>query len=232
MEPDAGPATTHEQVLTDVLVDLAGRRVLDVGCGAGALVRWFRAQGAVVTGAECGTEMRRRAVEADPHHADDYVDAEGQDLPFDDDTFDVVVYSYSLHHVPTGLIPDALSEAHRVLRPGGQLVVIEPAVDRPGRAVAPEVVDETVQRTAAQAAIDDADRLGFELVRRDEYATESRFPDFDTWAHDIVGIDPDRSAAMHQHHDHVRANFERLAERRGDEWVLRRTNLLAVLTAT
>lgn len=225
------PTTTHQDVLTDVIGELTGRRVLDVGCGAGDLVRWLRSEGADVVGAECGPEMRRRAMEADPDHAADYVDAEGQDLPFDDASFDVVVYSYSLHHVPVPEVPTALTEARRVLRPGGTLVVVEPAVEPADRAIAAEVVDETVERTAAQAALARAGSYGFDVLRRDEYLTESRFADFDAWEHDIVGIDPDRAAAMAHHRDHARANFERIASRQGDRWVLRRTNLLAVLRA-
>ena len=79
--------------------------------------------------------------------------------------------------------------------------------------MAAEVVDETLERTAAQAALTTAADHGFALERRDEYLTESRFPDFDTWVHDVVGIDPDRAAAMAHHRDHARANFERIAER-------------------
>lgn len=223
--------TTHQQVLGEVLGDTDGLDVLDVGCGAGALVRWLRSAGARVRGAECGAEMRRRAIEADPDHAGDYVDAQGQDLPFGDGTFDAVIYSYSLHHVPVDEIPAALREARRVLRPGGRLVVVEPAIDPPDRAIASEVVDETVERTAAQAALTDFREHGFELAGREEYLTETTFTDFEAWEHEIVGIDPDRAAAMAQHRERARADFERIGDRRDDGWVFRRTNLLAVLTA-
>ena len=228
---DSDSILTHQHVLSQELGDVDGRDVLDVGCGAGALVRWLRSSGARITGAECGVEMRRRAIEADPVHAGDYVDAEGQDLPFDDGSFDAVIYSYSLHHVPTEHIPQALREARRVLRPGGRLIVIEPAIDPPDRAIAAQVVDETVERTAAQAALSDAADHGFAIDRRDEYVTESRFTGFETWEHEVVGIDPDRAAAMARHRDQARANFERIAEWRDNEWVVRRNNLLAVLTA-
>ena len=222
--------TTHHTVLSETLGDLTDLDVLDVGCGAGGLVRWFRAQGADVTGAECGVEMRRRALEADPEHAEAYVDAVGQDLPFGDHSLDIVVYSYSLHHVPVDAMADALLEARRVLRPNGTLVVIEPAIDPADRAIAAEVVDEAVERTAAQQLLDDATERGFDVRERSEYLTESTYPDFETWERDIVGIDPDRAAAMERHREHAREQFHRIAERRDTGWVIGRRNLLAVLT--
>ena len=44
------------------------------------------------------------------------------DLPFADDTFDMVFSHGVLHHVPD--IKQAQSEIHRVLRPGGELVIM------------------------------------------------------------------------------------------------------------
>ena len=92
-------------------VDVDGRDVLDVGCGDGSLVRWLCSQGARAIGADCGAEMLRQALEADPKHPDRYIDAPGQALPFDDDSFDVVVFSNSLHHIPTEDMAQALEEA-------------------------------------------------------------------------------------------------------------------------
>lgn len=223
--------TTHRDVLAGILGDPTGRDLLDVGCGSGELVRWFRSLGARAVGAECGTEMLRRARAADPDHMDDYVDAPGEALPFADSSIDVVVYSYSLHHVPIDSLRSALAEARRVLRRGGTLIVIEPAVEPADRAIAAAVVDEHRERTAAQHALDSAADVGLELVHREVYETENSYPDFETWEDGLVGVDPARAAAMDLHRSHARENFDRIAEHRGDRYVIRRTNLLAVLRA-
>ncbi|MEO6571385.1 MAG: class I SAM-dependent methyltransferase, partial [Ilumatobacteraceae bacterium] len=230
---ESGPMTPIRSA-TDVLastIDLDGLDVLDIGCGAGELVRWMRGQGARTVGAECGEVMRGRAIEADPDHAGDYVDAVGQDLPFDDASFDLVVFSYSLHHVPKESIFDALREARRVLRPDGMLYVVEPDVEPAATATASPVVDESVVRTAAQRALDDAESLGFRWVERDDYLSESVSPDFESWERNIVGIDPERHAAMDEHREHLRQKFERDGERREDGWAFRHTNRRAVLRA-
>lgn len=223
------PRSPSEVLATTV--ELADRDVLDVGCGAGGLVRFMRSRGARVTGAECGAEMRRRAIAADPDHADSYVDAPGEALPFDDASFDVVVFSYSLHHVPIDDIPTALAEAHRVVRPGGTVYVVEPAVETPDDMVAVPVVDESVVRAAAQRAIDDAPGLGFEgPATRFEYLNEGVFESFEAWCDLLVGIDPDRAAALAEHHATIHEKFHRLGERRPGGWAFRSRNLVAVLT--
>jgi ubiquinone/menaquinone biosynthesis C-methylase UbiE len=214
------------QVLADT-VRLDGADALDIGCGEGGLVRFMRSQGACVVGAECGDEMRRRAIANDPDHAGDYVDAVGEDLPFDDESFDVIVYSYSLHHVPIDRIPAALDEAHRVLRHGGVLYVVEPAIDEPENSVA--LYDERVERTAAQAGLDGAATHGFETRDRFVYLSESVRPDFESYLDTIVAVAPERAAMLDDHRERLHANFHRLGQQRADGWVFIRRNLVAVL---
>jgi len=194
-------------------------------------VRWLRAQGARPTGAECGAEMRARALAADPDHHHDYVDAVGQDLPFDDDSFDIVVFASSLHHVPIADMPAALAEARRVLRPGGTLFVGEPAIEGPEQNALHPIVDETVERAAAQAAIDAVIESGFTERRRLELEREVIVPDFDDHMALITDMDPERAERLAANRDEVRANFERIGVRRDEGWVFRRRTVVAVLTA-
>lgn len=209
---------------------MADRDVLDVGCGDGSLVRWLRGQGARAIGADCGAEMLRRALEADPDHTDSYVDAPGQALPFDDHSFDVVVFSNSLHHIPTGDMAQALAEAGRVLRPGGTLYVAEPEIDGPEDSVGYPVIDETAVRTAAQQALDDLDNQRFDSLRRITYTSEAVYESFDQWCERVVGIDPDRAAALQVHKDDIDRQFHRLGEQRPDGWAFTHRSLVAYAT--
>jgi ubiquinone/menaquinone biosynthesis C-methylase UbiE len=65
-------------------LDPTGQTVVDVGCGAGAMVRWLKSIGAEATGVECGVEALDAAQAADPGHEESYVEGEGQNLPLDD----------------------------------------------------------------------------------------------------------------------------------------------------
>ena len=106
--------------------DVAGRRILDAGCGSGPLFAALRDRGAIVTGFDSSTgmlELARRRLGAD---ADLQVADLGGPLPFPDGTFDDVIASLVLHYLEDW--GPALAEVRRVLKPGGRLIV---SVDHP-----------------------------------------------------------------------------------------------------
>ena len=107
--------------------DVAGRRILDAGCGSGPLTAALRDAGAVVTGLDASTAMvdlarQRLGEDADLHVAD-----LGAPLPFDDKAFDDAVASLVLHYLEDWAGP--LAELRRVLEPGGRLIL---SVNHPG----------------------------------------------------------------------------------------------------
>ncbi|HEY7617316.1 MAG TPA: class I SAM-dependent methyltransferase [Terriglobales bacterium] len=96
-----------------------GLRVLEVGVGMGAdYLEWLKA-GALATGVDLSPislERARRRCEQAGYQADLRV-ADGEHLPFVDETFDLV-YSYGvMHHSPD--TARCVHEAYRVLKPGG-----------------------------------------------------------------------------------------------------------------
>ena len=108
--------------------DVAGRRVLDAGCGSGPLSAALRAQGAVVTGFDASAAMVALARERLGEDADVHVADLAEPLPFADDEFDLAVASLVLHYLEDWAGP--LAELRRVLKPGGRLIVsvIHPSV--------------------------------------------------------------------------------------------------------
>ena len=93
-------------------------RVLDLGCGPGDSVDLFRARDPAVrwVGLDVGGS---REVAARTRTDAEFATFDGQSIPFDDGTFDLVYCKQVLEHVrhPTPLLADV----HRVLAPGGHL---------------------------------------------------------------------------------------------------------------
>lgn len=97
-----------------------GKRVLEIGVGAGTdFVNWVR-HSALATGVdltEHGVRLTRERLALEGLRAE-VLQADAENLPFADETFDLV-YSYGvLHHSPD--TPRAIREVHRVLKPGGR----------------------------------------------------------------------------------------------------------------
>ena len=103
---------------------LAGKDVLEVGCGSGFAVQLFAEAGARVTAVDLtpwAVETTRSRLAAFGLDADvDEADAER--LPFASDSFDLVFSWGVIHH--TTSMDTALSELVRVCRPGGRVVVM------------------------------------------------------------------------------------------------------------
>jgi SAM-dependent methyltransferase len=106
--------------ILDLAGDVAGRQVLDAGCGSGPLFAALRDRGAAVTGFDSSSRMvelaRRRL---GPDAALSVADI-GAPLPFSTGAFDDVVASLVLHYLEDWTGP--LAELRRVLRPGGRLI--------------------------------------------------------------------------------------------------------------
>jgi len=101
--------------------DVAGRRILDAGCGSGPLFAALRDRGAIVTGFDKSAGMLELARRRLGDDADLQVADLSSPLPFPDATFDDATASLVLHYLQDWGPP--LAELRRVLKPGGRLLV-------------------------------------------------------------------------------------------------------------
>ena len=121
-EVSAHNALYDRPAVLEVAGDVAGLQLLDLGCGPGLYAEQLAKRGATVYGIDESPEMVRLASERvsppaqfrvhDLNHPIDW-------LP--DGSFDIAVMALVIHHLDDRRL--VLSEAYRLLRPGGRLVV-------------------------------------------------------------------------------------------------------------
>lgn len=101
-------------------------RVLDFGAGIGASVPWFRKYlpDAELICLDVSRKSLKLGESRYPGQAR-FVHFDGHEIPFADRSFEVAFAACVFHHIPHGEQPGLLAELHRVLVPGGRLVVFE-----------------------------------------------------------------------------------------------------------
>lgn len=154
--PAVAEAERHESRLLDRLVPSA--RVLDYGCFEGqAIPRYLERGPRSIVGIDISESGIRKAEEDYGEFAEFYV-ADAHSLPqFEGGSFDLIVGTAILHHLDLDL---AIAEIHRLLRPGGSALFMEPLGTNPlgsvWRALTPSArtVDEAPLSLKAVSRLD------------------------------------------------------------------------------
>lgn len=190
-------------VILEAFTPVEGKRLLDVGCGQGALSRSLARRGAQPVGIDPSAAAIAAARAKVPQARFEQVS--GAALPFEDASFDGVIFLNSLHHIPPALMPLALEEAARVSGPGRRVLVIEPvAAGSFFEAVRP-IEDETGVRALAAAALADCRRL--RLLSEEAYERVERVAGLDAFLAPIAFIDPAREAVIQARRAEIAAAF-------------------------
>jgi ubiquinone/menaquinone biosynthesis C-methylase UbiE len=100
-------------------------KILDVGTGPGIVANLLSDLGHDVTGVDVSESMLKKAEENSRalHHSIEFLQGDGERLPFENESFDAVVNRYVLWTIPDP--KKAMAEWKRVLKPGGRLVVVD-----------------------------------------------------------------------------------------------------------
>jgi ubiquinone/menaquinone biosynthesis C-methylase UbiE len=129
---DAGVRLTMREplwrpLIVDTVADSAPKTVVDIGCGTGALSIPIaeRLPTARVVGVDGDPEVLALAQRKPGAAAVEWTEGLAGALPIEDGTADVVLTSLVLHHLPLATKRHLLADAHRILRPGGRLIVAD-----------------------------------------------------------------------------------------------------------
>ncbi|MGI9430406.1 MAG: class I SAM-dependent methyltransferase [Bythopirellula sp.] len=182
---DANPLPALEEpIVRQWLGDVAGLKVLDLGCGTGRHALWLAEAGAEVTAVDFSPGMLAEAQSKPGAHGVKFLQHDlHKPLPFAAQAFDTIVSGLVLEHLND--LASFFADARRVLKPAGRAVVsaMHPAMFLRGsqaRFTDPDS-GEIVQPGSLAHALSDlvmaAIHGGFQLANVGEFAPDGPFAD-------------------------------------------------------
>lgn len=150
-EPWIGVARAFDAALARLQLS-GSESILDLGAGRGWAAKQFALMGCDVVAIDVTADQniglgRGRALMEDAGVHFESVIGDGENLPFQPETFDLVFCSAALHH--SSDLPRLLENVHKVLKPGGRLC----AIREPSLSVLADEAEELARDAAEEAAV-------------------------------------------------------------------------------
>ena len=159
------------------LKDKEYKKLLDIGCGTGYLIDMLaKNHEAEFIGLDLSPEMIKQAIYKNIKNTK-FVEGRSDEIPFEDNTFNIVTCSQSFHHYPN--TDKAMQEARRVLKTGGLYIISDTGVG-PFKMLGVKV-DDFIYRhfsntgdcnvSYMEKTIKDMERNGFMIVKAEKVTT-------------------------------------------------------------
>ena len=161
----------------EFLKDKEYKKLLDIGCGTGYLIEMLaKSHEAEFIGLDLSPEMIKQANNKSIKNAK-FIEGRSDEIPFEDNTFNIVTCSQSFHHYPN--TDKAMQEARRVLRTGGLYILSDTGVG-PFKMLGVKVDDFLYRHFSntgdcnvsyMEKTIKDMERNGFMIVKAEKVTT-------------------------------------------------------------
>ena len=151
-------------------VDLSGREMLEIGCGDGRLSSLLADKVNHLTAIDPDQAMINQA--GKKINGVDFRVGYGENLEFNNRSYDIVLFSYSLHHQDC---VQALDEAKRVVRDNGSILIIEPSAESEYTQLVSIFQEEEINRLNTTLAYIKSGNL--DISREDVYFVSYHFED-------------------------------------------------------
>lgn len=206
-DPDVSLVSDENEII-NALLSLAGASVLELGCGKAEKTRLVAQMAASVLALEVDPIQLANNKAADPPDNVRFEYGGAEAIPAADGSFDVVMMFKSLHHVPTELMDDALSEIRRVLKTGGVAYISEPVYAGDFNEILRLFHDEKAVRDAAFAAeVKAVSTQKLSLVKQTFFLQPMRFEDFSQYENRILKVTHTEHKLSPELIEAVRAKF-------------------------
>lgn len=111
----------EQPAIKSLLTAIEGKRVLDLGCGAGAFAKYCVEKGtAKVVAVDISKNMIEKAIKENPHKKIDYLCSPIEELDLHNQTFDIIVSSLAIHYIED--YPKLIDKIKSLLITNGEFV--------------------------------------------------------------------------------------------------------------
>jgi ubiquinone/menaquinone biosynthesis C-methylase UbiE len=222
--------TCKEREVIEYLLSLNGKDILELGCGNAELTRRIATTGhdRKIMATEVDQIQHNKNISIDDLPNVTFTLAGSEDIPADNESFDVVIIFKSLHHVPVERMADALREVKRVLRPGGMAYISEPVFDGDFNEVIRLFNDEEHVRKEAYDAIKKSiENKDFLSVHEILFNTPMEFDSFEDFEHKVINVTHTNHQLSPEVYQKVKERFSLYTKGNGARFLMpNRVNLL------
>ncbi len=172
--------TLDELYLIETL-NLDNRKILELGCGAATMTKKIASNGInrKVIASEVDKEQHEENLKLNIDNIE-FILSGAQDIPLEDNSIDIIFMFKSFHHIPKDLMPQALNEIFRVLKPNALAYISEPLfIGEQNELIAMFHDEEKVRIDAFKNIKKSVDEGQFKLFKEIFFQTEVFYKNFE-----------------------------------------------------